>query len=377
MLESSEEQYLRRSRQSLEDIMNFKVSREAEALTGQALIDFVNSEQDLWTARADGKFSEYDEKVKNGLMGVDHTRLSSKALKNLATSRFMDIDLPASFDARQKWPACSSINLIRDQSACGSCWAFGAVEAMSDRICIASGGKTQVTISADDLLTCCSACGMGCDGGEPLAAWEFWVSDGLVTGSNYTANQGCRPYPFPPCEHHNNKTHFKPCQKSIYPTPACSKTCQASYTQRTYAKDKFYGKSAYGVEQSVQAIQKELYVNGPIELSFDVYADFPGYTSGVYMHTAGGFLGGHAVRLIGWGEENGVPYWTIANSWNTDWGMNGYFRMIRGKDDCGIESGAVAGIPDLARSPTNEHESGSFKNSLLSFLRQHRRHIYE
>ena len=49
MLENSEEQYLRRSEQSLESIMNFKVSREAEALTGQELVDYVNREQDLWT----------------------------------------------------------------------------------------------------------------------------------------------------------------------------------------------------------------------------------------------------------------------------------------------------------------------------------------
>ena len=39
--------------------------------------------------------------------------------------------------------------------------AFGAVEAMSDRLCIASGGKVNAHISAEDLLSCCSTCGMG------------------------------------------------------------------------------------------------------------------------------------------------------------------------------------------------------------------------
>lgn len=56
-------------------------------------------------------------------------------------------------------------------------------------------------------------------------------------------------------------------------------------------------------------------------------------------------LGGHAVRILGWGKENGTPYWLIANSWNEDWGDKGLFKMIRGKDDCGIESGINAGTP--------------------------------
>lgn len=43
-------------------------------------------------------------------------------------------DLPEEFDARANWPECPTIQEIRDQGSCGSCWAFGAVEAMSDRV---------------------------------------------------------------------------------------------------------------------------------------------------------------------------------------------------------------------------------------------------
>lgn len=46
-------------------------------------------------------------------------------------------------------------------------------------------------------------------------------------------------------------------------------------------------------------------------------------SSGVYQHVSGSAVGGHAIKVLGWGEENGVPYWLCANSWNTDWGDNG------------------------------------------------------
>ncbi|KHJ78510.1 hypothetical protein OESDEN_21868 [Oesophagostomum dentatum] len=45
------------------------------------------------------------------------------------------------------------------------------------------------------------------------------------------------------------------------------------------------------------------------------------------MHTAGQFAGVHAVKVLGWGSENGTPYWLVANSWNTDWGENGMFFL--------------------------------------------------
>jgi len=47
--------------------------------------------------------------------------------------------------------------------------------------------------------------------------------------------------------------------------------------------------------------------------------------------------------LVGWGVDNGTPYWTCVNSWNVYWGETGLFRILRGSNECGIESGAAAG----------------------------------
>lgn len=95
----------------------------------------------------------------------------------------------------------------------------------------------------------------------------------------------------------------------------------------------------------------ELFTNGPVEAAFTVYEDFLLYktgqkaaphdsycfhksikplhwvidasSSGVYKHVTGSALGGHAVKIMGWGTENGTPYWLVANSWNSDWGDKG------------------------------------------------------
>lgn len=64
--------------------------------------------------------------------------------------------------------------------------------------------------------------------------------------------------------------------------------------------------------------------NGPVTVAFTVYSDFENYAGGVYSHTTGKPMGGHAVKMLGWGVDNGTPYWLVANSWNPYWGEKGY-----------------------------------------------------
>lgn len=51
------------------------------------------------------------------------------------------------------------------------------------------------------------------------------------------------------------------------------------------------------------------------------------YITGVYKHESGRALGGHAIKILGWGVDNGTPYWIVANSWNPDWGNNGILTI--------------------------------------------------
>lgn len=251
-------------------------------------------------------------------------------------------DIPESFDSRTAWPHCPTIGEIRDQGSCGSCWAFGAVEAMSDRTCIGSNGKLNIHYSAQDLVSCCHICGFGCNGGYPGMAWRYWVHWGLVSGGNYNTSQGCVDYKIEPCEHHVSGSR-PACDGEEGKTPKCQEQCRPGYNV-PYKKDRHFGKKAYSVKSDVAAIQREIMTNGPVEVAITVYEDFVHYKSGVYQHVSGSALGGHAIRMLGWGVENGTPYWLLANSWNTDWGDNGFFKVLRGSDECGVESAVNTGL---------------------------------
>lgn len=109
----------------LDDYRKMSIEPAAESLSGQALVDYVNGRQNLWTAKLNERLDSYSEGVKWGLMGVNNVHNSIKAMKHQSKTRLLDMDIPKNFDSRTNWPECESLRAIRDQSSCGSCWAFG------------------------------------------------------------------------------------------------------------------------------------------------------------------------------------------------------------------------------------------------------------
>lgn len=320
------------------------------------------------------------------------SELTQKQLLPIRTRTVLASAIPDEFDARNQWPQCPSIGRIRDQSECGSCWAISATEAFNDRYCISSG-NSDITLSAADTMECAS--GSGCGGGQPANAWSFFASEGVVTGGAYEtmgSGQTCKPYPFAECSHHVESAKYPACPGSDYPTPQCSSTCTDSAYTKDYSSDKIRTSSAYSLLEE-SSIQAEIMSRGPTTAVFSVMGtyplneySFPMYKHGVYVHGGNDMiLGGHAVKIIGWGlghtacyditksigdvwcasncasgncpptmcrcddsppDQGTVPYWLVVNSWNEEWGEGGTFKILRGANECGIETNVYGGAFD-------------------------------
>jgi len=264
-------------------------------------------------------------------------------------------EIPDTFDSETNWPSCAKvIGDIRDQSNCGCCWAFAAASAASDRLCISTNASMTVPISAQDVCFCASD--NGCGGGDIESPWDF-IKKGAVTGGQYEGSgpfgKGfCSDWAFPHCHHHGPQrsdpfpAEGKPgCPSQT--SPQCPTKCAATANSahKDFESDKigFQGEviQVSGADNIARAIME----GGPVETAFTVYADFADYTSGIYHHVKGDQLGGHAVRIVGFGIENGQKYWKVANSWNPYWGEKGYFRIRRGENECGVEDMVTASSP--------------------------------
>ena len=183
---------------------------------------------------------------------------------------------------------------------------------------------------------------MSCQGGNPIAVWQD-IFAGSAAGDG-AIQENCYPYSIPtcPCNHHSLNSSLPACPKEgTISTPTCD------FGKKFACEDKGIFKSQRPTLISAADMEQEVFENGPITVAYTVYDDFLTYKSGVYTRSANAkVLGGHSVKIIGYGIQDGTKYWTVANSWNSEWGDNGFFKIKRGVNECNIESDAVvAGLP--------------------------------
>jgi cathepsin B len=326
----------------------------------------------LWKAAPHPRFASQAPGASKDLCGVigDQKEAVADAVAKgeveLHKPTLSAAEIPDDFDSEQNWPQCAKIiGDIRDQSNCGCCWAFGGAEAASDRMCIATNATMMVPLSAEDV--CFNGGGlmsMGCNGGQITSPWSYMKKGGLfggkgaVSGGNYQGTgpfgKGlCSDFTLPHCHHHG------PQGSDPYPAegqPGCPsesnppgpKKCgaDAKAPHNDFAADKYSYNGKTITANGESGIQQAVMAGGPMEVAFTVYSDFENYAGGIYHHVSGGMAGGHAVKLVGWGVEGGQKYWKIANSWNPYWGEKGYFRILRGTNEGGIENQAIGSAPD-------------------------------
>jgi cathepsin X len=257
-------------------------------------------------------------------------------------------DLPASLF----WGNVTGTNyltLARNQHIpeyCGACWAFASTSALSDRIKIARKAAWPDVNLSPQVLVSCEMDDFGCNGGDPLNAYKFISEQGIT-------DETCSVYQA------RGHTNGLECSDMVW-CKNCEphKPCEVPHS---YPK---WHISEYGIVSGEEDMIRELQ-RGPIACGIDANQALDDYTGGIFEDTTGALDINHIVSVVGYGEENGVKFWHVRNSWGTYWGEEGYFRIVRGKNNLAIEAECAWAVPKVdpeivvKAQPDHEHEPKS------------------
>jgi len=225
-------------------------------------------------------------------------------------------ELPKAWDWRNV-SGQSFLETVMDQGQCGSCYTVATTRMLTARHRIKKKDPSLEQFSIDFPLHC-SEYNQGCQGGYAFLASKWSHDVGVLPES-------CAKYAA---------------------EGRCELSCDLKKLKKHYRADNHRYIGGYYGGANEADILSELYHKGPVVVSFEPENDMMYYGGGIYKSRPQPKQEwekvDHAVLLVGYGEEDGKKYWVLQNSWGGDWGENGFFRMIRGENDSGVESIAVA-----------------------------------
>jgi C1A family cysteine protease len=236
---------------------------------------------------------------KKALLGYVPDKEFAQEVNSVAASGPLGI-LPA-FDPEVDWRTKNGgkVSPVKDQGACGSCVSFGTVGLMESMALIEKG--ILLDLSEADLHFC-SSHGENCQGWSPSQALKSVKERGVTDEAHFpyaSAFSGGSPHCKVAPDRNNYVYTFKTSGWQIFDA---------------YRKD-------------------SLTHQGPMTACFTVYDDFFSYGGGVYHHVSGARAGGHCILVVGYSESQGC--WICKNSWGTEWGDAGFFKIAYG--ECSID----------------------------------------
>jgi len=213
------------------------------------------------------------------------------------------LPLPESFD----WRNAGVVTGVYNQGQCGSCWAFSTTENIESMWARAGRGLTNLAMQ--QLVDCDHNGDYGCGGGNPPNAYAYLIGAG-----------GQDSYSSYPYTGENGVCQFNPGNIAArirnwgYITTVDNENEMGAWT----------------------------YQNGPPSICVD--AQYWQYYNGGVITTNCGTSMDHCVQLIGWTTFQGIPAWTVRNSWGTNWGYSGYLYVMRGADVCLIGNEVTSSV---------------------------------
>jgi len=212
--------------------------------------------------------------------------------------------LPDSVD----WVAQGAVTPVKHQGTCGSCWAFASTGAVEGAWFIAT--RNLVSLSEQQLIDCVrNDLAKGCQGGSSIASFNYYKTNAADTEESY-AYTG---------------VDTQACSNGTVGMPAGVVT------------------GYYSVQPNDANALMEAVAQQPVTVIINAgTAIFKNYKSGIINSDCPDVDGAnnHVVLVVGYGTDNGIPYWKVKNSWGANWGEEGYVRIERGMNQtngvCGI-----------------------------------------
>jgi len=234
--------------------------------------------------------------------------------------------------ASKDWTHLEASKTIPDQGSCGSCWAVASATVLQAHAEIYTQ-KTR-TFAVQEMVNCipnpqeCGGQG-GCRGATMELAMD------------YTLKNGC------------TQSHETPYEAKDL---NCTKPSPFAMSSRSSNGGGAFGMTGWEklAENKYEPLLLALQ-DGPVGVSVAA-SDWYKYFNGIFDGCVKDAIVNHAVAMVAYGEEKGVKYWTIQNSWGEFWGEQGNMRLLRHEDEkawCGIDnkpqdgSGCKGGPPEV------------------------------
>jgi len=229
-------------------------------------------------------------------------------------------------DCRSK----NAVTPVKDQASCGSCWAFSTTENFESMWFL--GGNQLVSLAPQQLVDCDTQ-SFGCQGG-----WTYWAFEYLMTAGGQEL-------------------------ESAYPYTGVDGTCafSASKIAARIGNYSFATAACHEASCPVQddLLRTQLNSVGPLSIcvNAETWSDWTGPEpmQGADCPGTGDALD-HCVQLVGFSNYGAdAGYWIVRNSWNTNWGQNGYIYLQTGYNTCGL--GDVVTYANIKKSDDDEVEA--------------------